>query len=605
MKKLILSGIVLALLFCIAIAGPGDRIEDGREEILRVRIIPPVKEFVEQRSYSLLLEISIAENWHINSNKPLEEFLIPTEIGFSDLEAISFGKIKYMNPELRKFSFSDTEMSVYEGKVYALANVTISPDFADSEVRIAGRINYQACNDESCLAPAVYHFAILMPVLESGSATTEINQDIYQQGMTHFEAEEKLSEEDEFSKVVRESGLLYTFIFIFLGGLALNLTPCVYPLIPITISYFGGQSEGNKKGLVVRAVIYVFGMSITYSVLGVLASLTGNLLGSALQNPVVLIFVALVLIGLALSMFGLYEIRIPQSLALLGSKNRSGYVGTLFMGLTVGLIAAPCIGPFVLGLLTYVSERGDPVLGFWMFFVLAMGLGTPFLILGIFSGSVSRLPRSGAWMIWVRNIFGFVLIGMAIYFLEPLFPGETTYFYSLAILSIIAGIYLGWLDKNTGKMAFKISRYVVGVLFVLLGVYFFLPGDTDADEGIDWQPYLPEQLQTAIDNGKPVILDFYADWCIPCKELDKFTFSDPGVIEGSNRFVMLKADLTHFQSEETNLLRQKFQIKGVPTIVFLTIKGVERENLRLVGYEDADSFLARMGQIKKVDLPKE
>ena len=132
-------------------------------------------------------------------------------------------------------------------------------------------------------------------------------------------------------------------------------------------------------------------------------------------------------IALALSMFGLYEIRVPQSLALLGGTNRSGYFGTLLMGLTVGLIAAPCIGPFVLGLLTYVGNLGDPYMGFLMFFVLALGLGTPFLVLGIFSGAITHLPRSGAWMVWVRNLFGFVLIGMAIYFLQPLFPGEKLY----------------------------------------------------------------------------------------------------------------------------------------------------------------------------------
>jgi thiol:disulfide interchange protein DsbD len=308
----------------------------------------------------------------------------------------------------------------------------------------------------------------------------------------------------------------------------------------------------------------------------------------------VLIFVALVLIGLALSMFGLYEIRIPQSLAMLGSKNRAGYIGTLFMGLTVGLIAAPCIGPFVLGLLTYVSELGDPILGFWMFFVLALGLGTPFLILGIFSGAATHLPRSGAWMVWVRNIFGFVLIGMAIYFLEPLFPDKSWYFYLLAIVAITAGVYLGWIDKNTGKTAFKITRYIVGIAFILLGIFFLLPSDQDSGNKIDWQVYSAQLLSQAKENSKPVILDFYADWCIPCKELDNFTFSDERILAQSGKFMMLKADLTHFQTEQTSRIREQYNIRGVPTIVFIDKNGKELESLRLVEFEEADLFLERM-----------
>jgi len=221
------------------------------------------------------------------------------------------------------------------------------------------------------------------------------------------------------------------------------------------------------------------------------------------------------------------------------------------------------------------------------------------LILGIFSGASTHLPRSGAWMIWVRNIFGFVLIGMAIYFLEPLFPEKAYYYYTLAIVAIVAGIYLGWLDKNTGKTAFKIARNFVGVIFILLGVFFALPSDTEAGENINWQPYTPQLMQKAKDASKPVIVDFYADWCIPCKELDKFTFSDLEVLRQSENFIMLKADLTYFQSEETNLLRTKFNIKGVPTIVFINKEGLELNELRLIGFEEADQFLDRMKKALK------
>jgi len=600
MKNLVV--LILMILFSIVFlyAGPGDANSVESEEILRARLITPLDKLIKQESSTILVEINIIDGWHINSDQPLEDFLIPTEVDFEETDGVTFGRIQYMEPELRKFSFSDTKMSVYEGKIYVLTTMTILPDFEEPEMKLSGSIYYQACNDESCLAPTKYRFVGLFPVVNSDSEASEINKEIFDRVLPQFQAEESKEDDSEFSHIIKQSGFFYTFLFIFLGGLALNLTPCVYPLIPITISYFGGQSEGHKISVVMRAIIYVLGMAITYSALGVLASLTGGLLGSALQNPLVLIFVALVMVGLALSMFGLYEIRVPQSLAMLGSKNRAGYIGTLFMGLTVGLIAAPCIGPFVLGLLTYVSELGDPILGFWMFFVLALGLGTPFLVLGIFSGAATHLPRSGAWMIWVRNIFGFILIGMAIYFLEPLFPEKSYYYYSLAIVAIIAGIYLGWLDKNTGKTAFKVARYLVGVIFILLGVFFILPSETEAGENISWQTYTPQLIQQAKDESKPVILDFYADWCIPCKELDKFTFSDQRVMKHSENFIMLKSDLTHFQSEQTNMLRTGFNIKGVPTIVFISTEGNEIENLRLIGFEEADQFLERMNKVLEI-----
>jgi thiol:disulfide interchange protein DsbD len=594
MNKFITSILQVCILIIFVHAGSTDQINNKKEEIVRARLIAPTKSLVKQKSFPILIEINIQEGWHINSDQPLEDYLIPTKIKFDERSGISFGRIQYLEPELKKLSFSDTKMAVYEGRIYARTTITISPTIEDSEIKLSGKLYYQACNDKSCLAPAEYYFASLFPVTEGDQTAIEVNKEVFDKILPQFEYNNITDSESEFSQVIRESGFFYTFLFIFLGGLALNLTPCVYPLIPITISYFGGQSKGDKKALILRAVLYVLGMAITYSILGVVASLTGSLLGSALQNPLVLIFVALVLVALALSMFGLYEIRVPQSLAMLGSKNRTGFIGTLFMGLTVGLIAAPCIGPFVLGLLTYVSDLGDPILGFWMFFVLALGLGTPFLILGIFSGAATHLPRSGAWMIWVRNIFGFVLIGMAIYFLEPLFPNKTWYFYSLAIVSIIAGVYLGWLDKNKGKKAFKVTRYVVGVAFILLGVFFILPSEADSGAKIKWQSYSPELLQQAMDESRPAILDFYADWCIPCKELDNFTFSDKRIIDKSAEFLMLKTDLTHFQNEKTSIIREKFKVKGVPTIVFIDRNGKEIEKLRLIEFEEADRFLERL-----------
>jgi len=593
--KTIILIIIIFLLYAIASADNTFNATDS-EDILRARVILPAEQFAKQNSYSILIELKVGNGWHINSNQPLEEFLIPTEIKFDDTEGISYGKLVYQSPELRNFSFSETKVSVYEGKSYVKTTITINPDFPEEELVIRGTVFYQACNDESCMAPTQISFSKLVTIVSSGVEVNPANEDIFKNTLPLFQETE--TDGENMGDVLRQSGLLYAFIFIYLGGLALNLTPCVYPLIPITISYFGGQSKGRKSGLIAQAVIYVLGMAVTYSVLGLVAALTGGLLGSALQNPLVLIFVALILIGLALSMFGLYEIKVPQSLAMVGGKNRSGYIGTFLMGLTVGLIAAPCIGPFVLGLLTYVGELGDPFLGFWMFFVLALGLGTPFLFLGIFSGAATNLPRSGAWMIWVRILFGFVLIGMAIYFLEPLFPSTSVYYYTLAFVAVIAGVYLGWIDKNQGQIFFKIARNVTGILFIILGVFLVLPSDSQAGKGIEWQYYTPELLANAQKTNTPVIIDFYADWCIPCKELDKFTFSDPGVKEICKNYVTLKADLTSFQSDATTELKNKFNIKGVLVFCAFAAQGQEIASLRLTGYEDAEKFLERLNKVE-------
>jgi thiol:disulfide interchange protein DsbD len=417
-------------------------------------------------------------------------------------------------------------------------------------------------------------------------------------------------------QALNERSLLVSFILIFLGGMGLNLTPCVYPLIPITIGYFGGQAHGKKGGVVTHAVLYVLGMAVTYSILGLVAALTGSLFGSALQMPFVLIGIALIMVALALSMFGLYEFRLPSFITRMAGGNKKGFFGTFLMGLTVGIVAAPCIGPFVLGLLTYVGEMGNALLGFLMFFVLALGLGVPFLFLAIFSGSIDRLPRSGAWMVWVRSIFGFILIGMAIYFLRPYFPNTLTYHLTLALALFIGGIFLAWLEptKLEGKI-FPVIRIFVGLVFFITALVLSTTGIQEyvkvsqaearaviglTDSGqINWQPGTKNRLDQAVAEGKPVFIDFFADWCIPCKELDKFTFPDPEVVELSSRFLMLKVDLTGSGNPASERLKKRFGVKGVPTLLLLYADGTEARDMREVGFIEKDVLLEKMRKVLK------
>ena len=268
--------------------------------------------------------------------------------------------------------------------------------------------------------------------------------------------------------------MIWTLLGIFVGGMALNLTPCIYPLIPITVSYFGGkatQSASGQSRLIIHGLCYILGLAVTNSTLGVVAALTGGLMGAMLQSPAVLIAVSLVLTAFAASLFGLWEIRLPGSLTQAAAKSYTGYFGSLFMGLTLGVVAAPCIGPFVLGLLTWVAGMGSPWLGFLIFFTLSLGLGLPLFILAIFSGQLKQLPRSGDWMLWVRKLMGWVLIAMAVHFISPLLQDPLGTLF-LAAVALTAGLHLGWIDKSRASFrAFPWLKGGVGVGCLVLATF--------------------------------------------------------------------------------------------------------------------------------------
>ncbi|MBI4388516.1 MAG: thioredoxin family protein [Candidatus Omnitrophica bacterium] len=383
-----------------------------------------------------------------------------------------------------------------------------------------------------------------------------------------------------------------TLIGVFLAGLGLNLTPCVYPMLTVTVSLFGGSKSAvqNPARAFLKASIYVLGIATMYSVLGVVAAFTGEFFGTLLQSKWVLIGIAFLLFALALSMFGVYTFQLPGWLIQkAGSEQRASLFGIYLSGLFVGVFAAPCIGPPVIALLTFVGTKGDPTFAFWMFFVMSLGLGTPYLILGTFSGLLKKLPRSGAWLVWMEHLFGVVLLALTLFYLMiALAPMLLSWLPVITLLS--GGIYLGFLEKSgVASKSFSRFKKTVGVLAIAVAILFPM---LQPKEKLVWGEYTPQALELAQKEGKPVILDFYADWCIPCHEIEQFTYSNPEVIHALDGFTRLKVDLTELDAKGPAKLVEQFKVVGVPTILFLDPQGEEVEEARITGFVVPEEFLS-------------
>ncbi len=521
------------------------------------------------------IEATIAPGWHVNAHEPRDAFLIPTTVTLTPPAGVQAGEVSYPKPVEKRLAFGGkTTFLLYEGTVRFTAPLEGAPAAGDGTLKAA--LRFQACDDSRCLPPRTLELvAALAPATPSGAA------------------DPPAAGPNQIALWIERWGYPLTVVWIVLLGVALNLTPCVYPLISVTVAFFGGRTDDREASHTIRrALLYVLGICLTFSILGVTAALTGSLFGAALQRPAVLAAIALVLVGLAGSNFGLYQLRVPSPLMQRLGRVGEGDLGAFFMGATMGIVAAPCIGPAVLALLLFVGAQQSVALGFALFFALGLGLGAPYLVLAALAGRLRLLPRAGAWLEWVERVFGFLLLGLALYFVAPLVPDRWARL-ATVVLMVAAGVVLGFLGPETPP-ALRWPRRAGGIALVAFALATLL--GIGAGTPIAWTPYSEEALARAAAAGRPVLIDFSAAWCLPCREMEHTTFRDPAVVRAAAGFVALKVDVSA-EDERTSALTGRFGVAGVPTLLLLGPDG--RERGRFARFVDAEDMLRAMEKARR------
>jgi thiol:disulfide interchange protein DsbD len=440
-----------------------------------------------------------------------------------------------------------------------------------------------------------------------------------------------VSEQDQWSARIIGGSLWAMVGWFYVAGLLLAFTPCVLPMVPILSSIIAGQGEkvSTSRGFLL-SLSYVLGMALTYTTAGALAALVGGQVQAIFQKPWIITLFAGVFVLLSLGMFGLYELQMPTAiqsrLANLANKQQGGtFIGTALMGALTSLIVTTCVAPPLVGALAVIGQKGDVTRGATALFAMSIGMGSPLLLVGASAGQL--LPKVGPWMSTVKASFGVLMIGMAIWMMQRVLPGAVT-LALWAVLVFLTGVFLGAFEAlpQSPRASLRLAKGF-GMLACLYGALLLIGATLGGDDPL--RPFPERVLATgpvgsgalgstaapklefrkiqsiaALDTalaearaaGKPVMLDFSANWCVSCKEMEARTFPDAGVLGALKPFLLLRADVTDNTDDDQALLK-RFHSFGPPTIAFFDAHGAERENFKLVGFVPPQEFSAHVTQL--------
>lgn len=514
-----------------------------------------------------------------------KDALYPTKLVVKAPKGITFKEPVYPKSARKSFAIAPEEkIPVYESTFTIFVDGQVDAKAGPGPVSITATLDTQACRGDQCFPPEQNKLTIKTEIAPKNAKVKPINKDIFSAAPT---------QDDDFGSKLADTPLALRLLMLYGLGLLLAFTPCVYPMIPITVGYFSTQGESRTGRVVMLAAVYVLGIALTYSTLGAVAASAGGVFGAAMQTPPVLIGIAVILLALALSMFGLYELQAPAFIQDRAS-GKSGVLGALIMGLIFGIVCAPCVGPVVLGLMTYVAKLGSPLMGFIMFFMLSIGLGTPLFALAAFS---AKLPLPGMWMVAVKKVAGFLLIGAAAYFINPILP-DTVARYLLPAVIAVGGIYIGFFEQSvrSSRVANGLGKAVsLAALIIAIVMVFPKPGER---QNMQWQSYEVSALATAQNAGRPIMIDFTAKWCAACKELDRGPFSNPAIIEATSKFERFQVDGTNPSDPAVKAAISRFDVQGFPTVIFMDSSGNEVADARIVGYVNSTEMMKRLKMVE-------
>ncbi len=514
-----------------------------------------------------------------------------------ELNFLTPGHIPHTQPEISptiEFAdpFSKELKKGVRNKSTLKSILEIPNQFPLGEQEIQFELSYQTCTKTYCLFPQQKTFALNLNVTSNLEDTPHL----------YHKASNSL-----FDKLFNY-GLFWTFLLVFLAGILTSFTPCIFPMIPITLSVVSNLSENKSKTYtLLLSIIYVLGIAITYSTLGVIAASTGALFGSFLGHPVVVYSLCILFILMGFSLFGLFEI---QTLTLKinhpSIKIKNPYFKGFISGLFAGIIASPCVGPVLVSILAYVAQTQNLLLGFSLLFVFAVGMSLLLIALAMTSKLIDYLPKAGSWMNIFKNILALSMLGLSIYIIHPLLPTDLLWIVSGLIFTLPAFFY--WtIKRNSLDQISKIiinTIFALGLLLCFLGLYKIMHEQSSIAEkkssAINWVTYTETIFTESIQSKKPMVIDFYADWCLACKELEHKTFSHPEMKPYNDKIIFLKFNATH-PSESLRRLQNKFNIQGLPTLLFFDDNGAWLNDLTLNQFEDHQSFQKRLDHLLKTN----